>query len=225
MGFQVGRNPTSSVYATVAMAAKVFEAGVCDNFASIAALSYGKQAKDAGRLSQDQLRMVSHDVEKHTWAEVHGPDREAPPVVMDPWSEGHAVFAEDSRYGRDREHVQTHTSFDIESAAEYHEWSEEFAAGFKPQTWQRLDQAEQALEKKLPRNHPVPQPVLEDGFAGRVHARLQAAEPWASVVTEVRATGLAASFGARGVPSLVADAQTIVKETGSMVTPRPPAER
>lgn len=219
MGFQHGPDPTASVYATLAMAAKVFDAGVCDHFASVAALSYGKQAQEAGRASRDQVRMVSRG--EHTWAEVHGPDAEAPSVVMDPWSEGHAVFAEDSRLGKDRAQVQIHAAFDIDRAAEYHEWTEEFAAGFRPQIWQRLDQAEEALEQMSPRNHPVPQPVLDDGFAGRVRDRLQAADPWTSVVTEVRAAGISASFGGRGVPSLLADAQTMVEETASFVMPAP----
>lgn len=221
MGFQRGPDPMASAYATLAMAAKVFEAGVCDTFASVAALSYGKQAKDAGRSSQEQVRIVSHDDEIHTWAEVYEADSEAQPVVMDPWSEGHAVFAEDTGFAKDRERVQIHTSFDIESAADYHDWTEEFAAGFRSQTAQRLCEAEEALERMPPRNHFSSQPVLDDGFAVHVHARMQAAEPWASVVTEVRAAGLAASFGGRGVASLVADAQTIVRETANLVTPRP----
>jgi len=37
MGFQRGPDPMASIYATAAMAAKVFGAGVCHNYASIAA--------------------------------------------------------------------------------------------------------------------------------------------------------------------------------------------
>ncbi|WP_206956220.1 hypothetical protein [Trinickia acidisoli] len=216
MGFQHGPDPTASVYATLAMAAKVFDAGVCDNYASVAALSYGKLAIESSRSSQEEVRMVSCG--SHAWAEVSGPDQDAVPVVMDPWSEGHAVFAEDSRFGKNREQVETHTSFNIERAAEYHEWSEEFAAGFRSQTWQRLDQAEETLAQMSPRNHPIPEPVLEDGFADRVQDGLQSSDPWKSVVTEVRAVGVAATFGGRGVGSLLADAKTIVRETTNSVT-------
>lgn len=165
------------------------------------------------------MRIVSHETEKHTWAEVHVPGGELPPIVMDPWSEGTAVFAEDSRLGKDRDRVTTDASFDIESAADAHEWTDEFARGFQSSKFQRLDRAEEILEQMPPRTHPVPQPLLDGEFAGRVRSRLRANDPWPSVLKDVKAVGVAASLGGRGVPNLLADAEKIVQEATALVTP------
>jgi hypothetical protein len=217
MGFQHGRDPVASVYATAAMTAKAFGAGVCDNFAAIAALSYGDKAQAAGRPPEEQVRMVSHEDSNHTWAEVHTPGDDAPAIVMDPWRDGPAVFASDSRLVDDADQVVTRATFDLEGAAEAHEWADEFSRGFKSSTFDRLDRAEDVLSEMPPRNHPVPPPLLEEAFAGRVRESLDSADPRQQLLTELQAVGQAMSFGAQGVKNLSADAARIVERTRELV--------
>ena len=219
MGFQRGRDPAASVYATAAMTAKAFGAGVCDNMAAIAALSYGDKAQAAGRPPEEQVRLVSHEATSHAWAEVHAPGDDAPAIVMDPWRDGPAVFAADSRLVNETDQVVTRATFDLEGAAEAHEWADEFSRGFKSSTFDRLDRAEDLLNEMPPRSHPVPPPLLEEAFAGRVRESLDSADPRRQLLTELQAVGLAMSSGAEGVKNLSADAARIVKQANDLVEP------
>jgi hypothetical protein len=222
MGFQRGRDPVASVYTTAAMTAKAFGAGVCDNMAPLAALSYGDKAQAAGRPPEEQVRLVTHETTSHVWAEVHAPGDDAPAIVMDPWRDGPAVFAADSHLVNDADQVVTRATLDLEGAAEAHEWVDEFSRGFKSSTFDRLDRAEDLLNAMPPRDHPVPPPLLEEAFAGRVRETLDSADPRRQLLTELQAVGHAMSFGAQGVKNLSADAARIV-ERARELTEHPPA--
>jgi hypothetical protein len=220
MGFQRGPDPAVSVFATAAMTGKVFGAGVCDNYAGLAALSYGVKAQEAGRPPQEQVRILSHEENEHTWAEVHAPEEDAPAIVMDGWRDGPAVFAEDAGMVRDAGQVQVNASMDLAAAAEAHEWVDEFARGFMGQRFMRLDQAEDELAEMEPRAARVPPPLLDEAFAGRVQERLQAAEPRELLQAELQAMSLAASYGSQGVANLASDASRILQEAWHL-TARP----
>jgi hypothetical protein len=217
MGFQHGPDPVASVYATAAMTAKAFGAGVCDNFAPIAALSYGEKAQAAGRPPEEQVRLVSHEATRHTWAEVHAPGDDAPPIVMDPWRDGPAVLAQDSGLVNDAGEVIVRATLNLESAAEAHEWADEFSRGFKASTFDRLDRAEDALNEMGPRSHPVPPPLLDEAFAGRARERMDSGDPRRQLLTELQAVGQAMSFGTQGVRNLSEGAARIVEQAHRQV--------
>ncbi len=221
MGFQHGPDPAVSDYATAAMTAKAFGAGVCDNFAPIAALSYGEKAQAAGRPPEEQVRLLSHEAASHTWAQVHAPGEDAPPIVMDPWRDGPAVLAQDSALVNDAGQVVVHATMNLEAAAEAHEWADEFSRGFKASTFDRLDRAEDVLNEMGPRSHPVPPPLLDGAFAGRVRERIEAGDPRKPLLAELQAVGQAMSFGSQGVRNLSADAARILGEAQRLVDPRP----
>jgi hypothetical protein len=221
MGFQHGPDPAVSVYATAAMTAKAFGAGVCDNFAPIAALSYGDKAQAAGRPPEEQVRLLSHEATSHTWAEVHAPGDDAPAIVMDPWRDGPAVLAQDAGLVNDADQVVTRATMNLESAAENHEWTDEFSRGFKASTFDRLDRAEDRLDEMGPRSHPVPPPLLEEAFAGRVRQHLGSEDPRRQLLTELQAVGQAMSFGSQGVQNLSADAARIVRQAHRLVDAHP----
>ncbi|MGM9486702.1 hypothetical protein [Ideonella sp. YS5] len=225
MGFQHGPDPAASVYATAAMTARAFGAGVCTNMAAIAALSYGDKAQAAGRPPEEQVRLVSHEASSHAWAEVNTSGEEEPAIVIDPWRDGPAVFAPDSQLVNDADQTATQATFSLESAAENHEWADEFSRGFKSSTFDRLDRAEDLLSEMPPRNHPVPPPLLDEAFAGRVRERLDSSDPRQQLLTELQAVGQAMSFGAQGVQNLSADAARIVKQAHDLVEPAPAGNR
>lgn len=219
-GFQFGADRVSSFYAQAAMTAKVYGAGVCDSYASIAALAYGAKAEAAGARPGESVRLVSHTVQPHTWAEVHVPDRNLPAIVMDAWARGPAVFAADSRYAKDRAQVQDNASFDIAGAAQAHDWSDQFSLGLRANgLYDCRKEAEGQLLKQPPEPLRIPMQMLEPGFAGRAHKRLESRDPWMAVLTEVRALDVAKSLGGRGLPGLLADASKIVTEAKALVAP------
>lgn len=222
-GFQFGADPVVSFQAQGAMAAKVYGAGVCDNYASIAALAYGASAEGHGGRPGESVRVVAHTTERHTWAEVHAPQARSPTIVMDAWAPVPAVFAEDSRYARDRGKVQINASIDLPDAALAHEWTEDFSRGLKANgMYDCREEAEARCREKAPEPSRIPMQVLDADFAGRVHERLQTRDPWQAVQTEVRALGVAKSLGRCGVPVLLAEVPRITRYAKALVAPGKP---
>ncbi len=226
-GFQYGAEPVTSFYVQAAMTAKVYGVGVCDSYASIAALSYGAKAAAAGGAADESLRLVSHAAQPHAWAEVHAPGGNPPTIVMDAWARGPAVFSGDSRYAKDRTQVQHNTSFDMAGAALAHDWTEEFSQGLRANgMYDCRQEAEEQLLRQPPEPLRIPMQVLDPDFAQRAQKQLETRDPWLAVLTEVRALDVARSLGGRavpGLPGLLADASRIVKEAKVLVAPEGPA--
>lgn len=219
MGFQWGPDPVTSHYATAAMTSKIFGAGVCDNYAALAALSYGAQAqRDGFEHQQDErLLLISHQRHKHLWVEVRSPEDGAPAIMMDPWREGPAVFTEDAALAGEREQLEVHLSLDLPSAAQAHEWADEFSRGFANARLKRLDHAKEHLANLPPRRPRVPPPMLDPAFAQRVQDRLAAGDVHQRVQTELVAVGLAASLGTQGIKNRIAEASKIIGEAKKLV--------
>ena len=88
-------------------------------------------------------------------------------------------------------------------------------------TFDRLDRAEDLLNEMGPRSHPVPPPLLDDAFAGRVRERMEAGDPRKPLLAELQAVGQSMSFGSQGVRNLSADAARILAEARRLLGPHP----
>lgn len=212
-------------FLAVALAAgKAFGAGTCDDYAASAALSYGSRALVAGRPPGEQVHVVSHGVQKHRWAEAYS--REAPPVVMDAWAEGPAVFAEDSWFGKDRSLVGSTAAFDLPNAAFLNQVVGTVVEETKQAGPQMLQPwLEKAKAIMADPNEPQmtvwkQQPVLDDSFAERVRDRLEIKEHGKAVQVELEAVGVAMSLGSSKVADLADEASKIVEQAKALVARR-----
>jgi hypothetical protein len=203
---------TVDFYKLSAMTAKVFNAGVCDNFAATGAFAYGALAKGAGRPSGEKVEVVFNNY--HVWVEVNTPGSQN--VVIDPWTDGPAVLAEDARFANNRAGISKKAaSFDIAAAAEANDWTEATASSVRERK-ERVDEHLQKCEEAAAQatdglfKCSPPLPVLSHMFIGRTLNRVMATgDPWKAVVAEVQAVGVAKSLGAERVPVMLADAAKI----------------
>lgn len=230
LGQPVVPDEEANFVAISAATARAFGAGNCDEYAASAALSYGSRALAAGRPPGEEVHVVRHGIQEHKWAEAYS--GEAPPVVMDAWAQGPAVFAEDSWFGKDRSLVGSTAAFDLPNAGLLDQVVETGVEEIKQagpdvlRAWLEKAQAIMADPREGRFAFWRPQPVLDDAFAERVRDRLQTNDHKKAVQVELEAVGVAMSLGSGKVPDLVDEASKIVDQAKSLVArPRRPADQ
>lgn len=213
-----------------AAASRVFGAGNCAEYASLAVLAYGNEARHREPPSQERVQAVHHRIKKHGWAEVRPAKGSGGRVVMDPWADGPAVFAEDSRFAKDRKSVSTKTSISVAEAAEGHRLAvQASAAAMKDRAdeiKERCQKASDYVKREWAEGHAAeweqmqwsPQPVLDGALANRTRQRLN------SLQSEVHAAGVAMSLGSRRVRDVVTDVPRIIDATKALVSAPPPGD-
>jgi hypothetical protein len=216
-----------------AAASRMYGAGNCGVRASIGVLAYGARALQAGRRPDESVHIVAHENEDedHEWAEVRPSDPDLGPVVLDAWCDGSAVFAEDSRFARERNSIETSEVFDVATAAEGHWFVESLAKERETvdeDVEQRLSEARAYVmgddsddDWREGIGRPA-QSVLDDAFASRVrrHFYSEGAGAWGTLLAEVQATGVSMSLGTRRVVDRVRDASRIIEVAKTLVAPQ-----
>lgn len=213
---------SANYYALCAMTGKVFGAGVCDNYAATAAFSYGAAAQQLAHPPAEEVHLVMHKQQKHVWAEVGPSDAQESSVVVDPWADGSAVFAEDSRFASRRTRLSTNASLSLSDAADLNHWTDAHSQMIRSDEDDIATRLDQARQEVLGTSGGAfkrwrPQPVLGDQFLARTQDRLRTNDPWKVVQTEVLATGVARLLDVHRVPDLLSEAPKIVEETKALV--------
>jgi hypothetical protein len=169
------------------------------------------------------VQAVHHRDAKHGWAEVRPGAGSSGRVVMDPWAHGSAVFAEDTRFAKDRNAVSMKTSISVAEAAEGHDLavqaSEVAMTDRGDDIEQRSQRASDYLEREWADGHGAewertqwrPQPLLDDGLADRTRTRPH------SLQSEVHAAGVAMSLGSRRVGDVVRDVPRIIQAAKALI--------
>ncbi|GKQ27846.1 type III effector [Pseudomonas syringae] len=209
-------NEDMNWHVLVAMSGQVFGAGNCGEHARIASFAYGALAQEKGRNADEYIHLAAQSGEDHVWAETDNSSAGSSPIVMDPWSNGPAIFAEDSRFAKDRSTVERTDSFTLATAAEAGKITRETAEN-------ALIQATSRLQKRLADQKSQVSPVaggryrqgnsvLDDAFARRVSDTLNNGDPRRALQVEIEAAGVAMSLGAQGVKAVAEQARTVVEQ-------------
>ncbi|EGH41107.1 type III effector HopX1, partial [Pseudomonas syringae pv. pisi str. 1704B] len=137
---------------------------------------------------------------------------------------GPAVFAEDSRFAKDRSGVERTDSFTLSTAAEAGKITRETAEKALIQATSRLQQrlADQQAQVSPVEGSRYRQEnsVLDDAFARRVSDTLNNADPRRALQVEIEACGVAMSLGARGVKTVVQQAPKVIRQARSVASPK-----
>ncbi|WP_240334892.1 type III effector [Pseudomonas syringae] len=183
---------------------------------AIASFAYGASAQEKGRAGDENIHLAAQSGEDHVWAETDDSSAGSSPIVMDPWSNGPAVFAEDSRFAKDRRAVERTDSFTLSTAAKAGKITRETAEKALTQATSRL---QQRLADQQAQVSPVEggryrqeNSVLDDAFARRVSDMLNNADPRRALQVEIEASGVAMSLGAQGVKTVVRQAPKVVRQ-------------
>lgn len=213
-----------------AAASMVFGAGSCAEHASLAVLAYGNEARFHAQPLQERVQAVHHRGKKHGWAEVRPGAGSSGRVVMDAWADGPAVFAEDSRFAKDRKSVSTKTAISVAEAAEGHrlavQASEAAMNDRADEIEERCQKASDYVKREWANGHEAewkqmewsPQPVLDGALANRTRQRLH------SLQSEVHAAGVAMSLGSWRVRDVVNDVPRIIDAAKTLLSAPPPGD-
>ncbi|MCQ2991018.1 type III effector [Pseudomonas tremae] len=196
-------NAPMNWHVLVAMSGQVFGAGNCGEHAHIASFAYGALAQENGRPEDENIHLVASTEEDHVWAETDESRSGTSTIVMDPWSNGPAIFAEDSRFAKNRNAVERTDTFKLSTAAEAgnitREIAEKALTQATPRLQQRLaDQQAHVLPIRSGR-YRQEQSVLDDAFVRRVSGKLTTPDPQRALQVEMEAVGVAMSLGAKDV--------------------------
>jgi hypothetical protein len=227
-GHQLMVSDAQNWEAVTAMTAQVFGAGNCGQYAAVAAFAYGERAQQLGRPGDESIRLAHEQGKDHFWIEVHDADRSRQPLVVDPWADGPAVLAEDSRFAQNRAAITSEVSFDPSVAADaagvVRETAERALVETKARVDLRLDaQRPHAFPPDSPDTWPgrfrTGQPVLGDALLARSRDALDSGDPARRVRAGIEAVGIAMARGSTGVSRLVEEATAIVDEAKALVAP------
>ncbi|WP_458380552.1 hypothetical protein [Rhizobium ruizarguesonis] len=199
----------------VAMSGQVFGAGNCGEHARIASFAYGALAQENGRSEDENIYLAASTEEDHVWAETDVTQSGSSTIVMDPWSNGSAIFAEDSRFAKNRNAVERTDTFNLSIAAEAGKITRETAEKALTQVTTRLqkrlaDQQEQVSPIKSGRYRPE-KSVLDDAFVRRVNGKLCARDLRRALQVDVEAVGVAMSLGTKGIKEVTRQARPLVE--------------
>ncbi len=222
-------NEDMNWHVLVAMSGQVFGAGNCGEHARIASFAYGALAQEKGRTGDENIHLSAQSGEDHVWAETDDSSAGSSPIVMDPWSNGPAVFAEDSRFAKDRSAVERTDSFTLSTAAEAGKITRETAEKALTQATSRLQQrlADQQAQVSPVEGSRYRQEnsVLDDAFARRVSDTLNNADPRRALQVEIEASGVAMSLGAQGVKTVVQQAPKVVRQARGVASAKGMSQR
>ncbi|PHN81926.1 type III effector [Pseudomonas syringae pv. cerasicola] len=225
----------------VAMSGQVFGAGNCGEHARIASFAYGALAQENGRSedeniylaasrSEDEnIYLAASTEEDHVWAETDESQSGTSTIVMDPWSNGSAIFAEDSRFAKNRNAVERTDTFNLSTAAEAGKITRETAEKALTQVTTRLqkrlaDQQEQVSPIKSGRYRPE-KSVLDDAFVRRVSDKLTSTDLRRALQVDIEAVGVAMSLGTKGVKEATRQARPLVELAVKVASPQGLARR
>nr|BCN13711.1 type III effector HopX1 [Pseudomonas cannabina pv. alisalensis] len=207
----------------VAMSGRIFGAGNCREHARIASFAYGGLAQESGRSSEEKIHLATKAGVDHVWVETDHPDADSSPMVIDPWANGSAILAEDSRFAKDRSAVTRTDTFDLSLAAEAGQIAKATAEEALAHTQGRL---QQRLASERPDAVPLESgryreevSVLDDTFARRVGQKVNTADPRGMLNVELEAVGVAMSLGGEGVKPLTQEASQIVEKAKKFASP------
>ncbi|RMQ57055.1 AvrPphE [Pseudomonas savastanoi pv. phaseolicola] len=215
-------NDEMNWHVLVAMSGQVFGAGNCGEHARIASFAYRALAQESGRSPREKIHLAEQPGKDHVWAETDNSSAGSSPIVMDPWSNGAAILAEDSRFAKDRSAVERTYSFTLAMAAEAGKVARETAENVLTHTTSRL---QKRLADQLPNVSPLEggryQPeksVLDEAFARRVSDKLNSDDPRRALQMEIEAVGVAMSLGAEGVKTVARQAPKVVRQARSVAS-------
>lgn len=225
-GLQLAADDETNWRMHSAMSAYIFGAGNCGEHASIAGFSYGAHAQEHHRPSDERVQLVRLKGldEDHVWAEAHSRVPGQSPVVMDAWADGPVVFAEDSRFAKNRLAVESPASFSVSGAAEADEIVRATAKSALLHKKDRLAQRlSQGWEKVAPlaggnmetKGYRPPEQVLDRAFAARVRLRLESNDPRETARVKLEAAQVAALLKGLGATPL--EPSRIIDEAKALV--------
>ncbi|SDW50525.1 hypothetical protein SAMN05444064_10494 [Pseudomonas syringae] len=222
-------NEPMNWHVLVAMSGQVFGAGNCGEHARIASFAYGALAQENGRSEDENIYLAASTEEDHVWAETDESQSGTSTIVMDPWSNGSAIFAEDSRFAKNRNAVERTDTFNLSTAAEAGKITRETAEKVLTQVTTRLqkrlaDQQEQVSPIKSGRYRPE-KSVLDDAFVRRVSDKLTSPDLRRALQVDIEAVGVAMSLGTKGVKEATRQARPLVELAVKVASPQGLARR
>ncbi|WP_234420476.1 type III effector HopX1, partial [Xanthomonas fragariae] len=203
----------------LAAAAVVFGSGNCGEHASVTSIYHSSRL--------DAQETVHHVAKRnHAWVEARvpaGDDADSSTIVMDGWAKGPAILAPDSRFAARREKLCSNVQLDAASGRDAriatNDLILEMRAKGPAEVERRIHQGVTLsarfvafIDSFLPSGIGdwSEQHVLDDAFAGRVRAHLDASAASAELLA--RAERIAGEFGVVGVGG-TAQAQQIIAAT------------
>ena len=127
---------------------------------------------------EESVHYVQHNLQAHDWSESRVPDGHHKSVVMDPWAEGPAVLAPDSRFAHDALRAQERLALNSEEGKrvpnEVAENVQFLKENYSARAASRLEHLRAQRFRCPPGEVREPQPVVSDTFRARVKERLPA---------------------------------------------------
>ncbi|MFA0924486.1 avirulence protein [Xanthomonas fragariae] len=156
-----------------AVVSEFVQGGHCAGYSAVATMLHVQKLQP-----EESIHYVQHNHHGHDWAEWRVPDGHHKTIVVDPWAQGPAVFAPDSRFAANDQHTQERLALNAKDADDM---AAKMAAGAQylqenclPLAGTHLKRLKAQKFHCAPKEVWQPQPVVSDAFRIRVRQGLAA---------------------------------------------------
>ncbi|KGU51624.1 avirulence protein [Xanthomonas phaseoli pv. phaseoli] len=154
-----------------AVVSEFVQGGHCAGYAAVATMRHVQKLQP-----EESVHYVQHNHQGHDWAESRVPDGHHKTIVLDPWAQGPAVFASDSRFAANAQHTQERLALNAKDgddiAAKTAAGAQYLLENCLPLTETHLKRLKAQEFHCAPEEVWQPQPVVSDAFRRRVRQSL-----------------------------------------------------
>lgn len=145
----------------------------CAGYSAVATMLHAPKLE-----AEESVHYVQDNLQAHDWSESRVPDGHHKSIVMDPWAEGPAVLASDSRFAHDALRTQERLALNCEEGKrvpnEVAENVQFLQENYSARAASHLERLRAQGFRCPPGEVWEPQPVASDAFRARVKERLPA---------------------------------------------------